>query len=81
MSFGSAFGKSKEGEEQLQYDDGAFSYFIFAVVLVLTFSFLYSFIKVYMRKHSARKWCLCEDCQKNRYQYIQTKENMKFNRI
>ena len=70
MGFGSAFGKSQEGEQDLEYDDGAFSYFIFAVFLVLTLSCAYSYLKVKLRKHNLRKWCLCKDCQKNRQLYI-----------
>ena len=49
MAFGSAFGKSEEGSEDLEYDDGAFSYFIFAVLFLLTLYFAYSFFKVYFR--------------------------------
>ena len=62
MGFKDTFGKTGGGEENLEYDDGAFAYFIFSIMFCIQFYFTYSIISKILKKFHYRKWCKCTDC-------------------
>ena len=62
MGFQDAFGKSSGGEENLQYDDGAFFYLSFTLTSFVTFYLLLSVVSNYRSLKPSKFSCPCKEC-------------------
>ena len=64
MGLGDAFGKDSGGEDELEYDDGAFFYLSFTLTSCVALYLLYSVISTLRSQKKSKQSCPCEGCQK-----------------
>ena len=62
MGFQDAFGKASDGEENLQYDDAAFLFFIFGMISFLQLILVTNIYKNLKKTKKFKKSCPCPEC-------------------
>jgi hypothetical protein len=59
MGFKDTFGKDSSGESNLQYDDGAFYYFTFCLLTIISIPILISIFKSVNQFKNQKRNCTC----------------------
>ena len=72
MGFKDTFGKDSS-DSNLQYDDGAFYYFIFCLLLLVALPLFYSLVKQVFKFKTSQRACRCQDCKEKESKLL--KEN------
>ncbi len=80
MGFQDTFKKASEGEEDLQYDDAAFNFFIFGIIMFIELILIYSIYKHIFKTKKYKKACPCKDCQIKVEKLKEIERKKKFNK-